>query len=449
VATTPQTQTASGAAQRSAAAARPAGRFHIVHPAELARAFEVEGPLLVLGRLGDGELAVRHQTVSRRHLELAWDAGTARYHARDLESHNGSAIDGVALGDSARALGDGAVLRVGDVILVFEHGPAVEDAPEVSRDAVPGQAAATRVLRAQIARAAADPSPVLLVGETGTGKERIAAELHRLSGRRGPLVPVNCAAFSANLVESQLLGHVRGAFTGAQGESAGLIRSAGGGTLFLDEIGELPLDLQPKLLRVIQEREVLPVGGARALKVDVRMVGASNRDLARLVDEGGFRRDLYARMAMWELRVPPLRERRADILAWLRLLSERWLTERALTANVMTFSAQAAEALVVAEWHDNLRGLDRFVHEHAERDQMISLSDLPSWIVRRAPAPPVPPPPPAAPKRPAPTRDELEAVLARLGGNIRATTKHYGRDHRQIYRWMEAFGLKGEGQGDA
>ena len=444
-----QTETTiSRAAQKSVARPRPEGRLHVVHPVEMSRIVDLAGKQATIGRQVEGDLGLRHQTVSRRHLELEWDGEMGRYLARDLGSHNGSALDGVALGESTRALHHGAVLRVGDVILVFEDGRALgaEDSADVSREAVPGEAAATRALRAQIARAAGDPSPALLIGETGTGKERLAAELHRLSGRRGDLVAVNCAAFTANLVESQLLGHVRGAFTGAQGEQPGLIRSASAGTLFLDEIGELPLDLQPKLLRVIQEREVLPVGGAKAVRVDVRMVAASNRDLARHVEAGGFRRDLYARMALWEIRVPPLRERRADVLGWVRLLHGRWLSERGQPATPLRLTAEAAEKLILGEWHDNLRGLDRFVHELSDRETIISAADLPGWIkagdAARPSAALVEPVPPRSPRVPAPTREELAETLARLGGSVRATAKHYRRDRRQIYRWLEAFGLK-------
>src|SRR5262249_8247123 len=159
---------------------------------------------------------------------------------------------------------------------VFEVGEEIEgdDAALVSTSAIPGQAAKTRGLRAAVGRAARDPSPVLIVGETGVGKELIAGEIHRGSGRTGALVAINRAALSRELVESQPFGHERGAFTGAHDAQAGYFRAAQGGTLFLDEIGELPLDLQPKLLRAIEEGTVHPVGSTRTVRVDVRIVAA-------------------------------------------------------------------------------------------------------------------------------------------------------------------------------
>ncbi len=222
---------------------------------------------------------------------------------RDLASHNGSRINGRQLTpEIAIELTQGDTIQLGDVIAVYQIEPAeqTQDAM-VSLDALPGVSVAMQRLRRTVARAGRDRSPVLLVGETGTGKEQIAREIHRLSGREGALLSVNCAALSRELIESQLFGHVRGAFTGAVADHAGLFRAATGGTVFLDEIGDLPLDLQPKLLRALQEAEVLPVGATRALPVDVRVIAATNRDLTASVEAGGFRRDLYARLAMWEI----------------------------------------------------------------------------------------------------------------------------------------------------
>jgi transcriptional regulator with GAF, ATPase, and Fis domain len=373
----------------------------------------------------------------------------------DLDSSNGSFVDG-SIARAPLPLRDGAVVRLGPAALaVYESSAGVwaEEAPSVSQEALPGEAGATRLLRAKLAQVAADPSPVLLVGETGTGKELLAGEIHRLSGRGGRLVPVNCAALAPQLVESQLFGHVKGAFTGAHDAQPGLFREAQGGTLFLDEIGELPLDLQPKLLRAIQEREVQPVGSPRAVRVDVRVVAATNRDLAAEVEQGRFRRDLYARLSLWEVPVPPLRARRADLVMWIERLHRRWLTERGRAGEgTLSFDAPAGEALLLQPWPDNLRGVDRLVHALAAQPsapaEPITLEQLPAWAVAAPRAPeaedgtPEPEEAPAAARLPAPTREELQATLARFDGSVRATAKHYGRDRRQIYRWMEAFGIK-------
>jgi DNA-binding NtrC family response regulator len=176
-------------------------------------------------------------------------------------------------------------------------------------------------------RAAQVECTVLLTGETGTGKEVWARLLHRLGPRvNQAFVPVNCAALTATLAESQLFGHVRGAFTGAAGESLGVFRAGNGGVVFLDEIGDMPLELQPKLLRVLQEGEVTPVGSAYPVHVDVQVVAATNRNLGRDVEEGRFREDLYYRLNMVELRMPPLRERIKDIPIFIEYFSEKFAT---------------------------------------------------------------------------------------------------------------------------
>jgi len=432
-----------------------AARIVVVHPPELCGAARIEGPRVVLGRNPEGgaTVPISHPTVSRSHLALEWEPARRGWAALDLGSHNGTAIDGAPLASGGRApIGDGSVLRLGQVLAVFEAGKRLSaaDAPGVDREAIPGDAAATCHVRAQVARAARDPSPVLVVGETGTGKELVTAELHRLSGRSGRLVAVNCAALSRELVESQLFGHAKGSFTGATDTQPGLFRAAQGGTLFLDEVGELPLDLQPKLLRAIQTGEVHAVGAAQAVRVDVRVVAATNRDLSVEVEAGRFRRDLYARLALWEVRVPPLRERRADLLCWVTRLHHRWMEGRSRRAAPWMLSSEAAEALLVCPWPDNLRGVDRLIHElgSAVADgATVALADLPTWLTepRRADArsaePPEPPGAPAAPKPPTPSKAELEALLAETG-SVRATAKRLGRDRRQIYRWIEAHGLR-------
>ena len=237
--------------------------------------------------------------------------------------------------------------------------------------------------------------------------------------------------------------------------SRALFREADGGTLFLDEIGELPLDLQPKLLRAIEEREVRPVGSTRSFAVDVRVIAATNRNLARQVQEGSFRRDLYGRLSLWEITVPPLRRRRGDLFMWIERLRRRWLSERsrAAPAQDWVFEAPAAEALLMREWRDNLRGVDRLVHAlagaaapGAQPDgEPFAFGALPSWLWEPASietAETHHTPVPATPARPAPNREELIAALAQHQGSVRATARYYERDRRQIYRWMESFGLK-------
>jgi DNA-binding NtrC family response regulator len=418
--------------RRRAARAPAAARLHVVAPRGLRAVVELGAGEHVVGRDAAATVRLEHETVSRRHLALAWDAAAGRHQARDLGSRNGTWIDGRP---APAPLVDGTVIRAGDVILVHEAGVVDEPESAVDRDALPGASAPMARLRALLERAAADAAPVLVVGETGTGKERVAAELHRLAGRPGPLVPVNCAALAPTLAESALFGHLRGAFTGATDEQPGLFRSAHQGTLFLDEIGELLPALQPKLLRAIELGEVAPVGSARATRVAVRVVAATSRDLAAAVEEGGFRRDLHARLSLWELALPPLRARRPDLLDWLDRLDRRCLAARGVEATPLALEPEAAEALLLAPWPANLRGLDRLVHElRARRRGDVGLDDLPAWLRDREPA--------AAPRAGVPTRAEFLEAHARLGGKVHALARHFGRERRQIYRWLEAYGLR-------
>ena len=419
-------------------------RLVAVHPPELAawRLELADAPVVIGREQAEGVSApLAHGTVSRRHVEIRWERGPGHV-AIDLGSHNGSRLAGGRLGDRAAALEDGAILQLGEVFLVYERvigGRA--GAGDEAADAIPGTASAVARLRRQVVRAAADPSPVLLLGETGVGKERIAREIHRLSGRPGPLVALNCAALSPQLVESQLFGHLRGAFTGATSAAEGLFRAADGGTLFLDEIGELSADLQPKLLRALQEGEVLAVGATTGVAVDVRVVAATNRDLPGDVDAGRFRRDLYARLAMWELRVPPLRERRVDLFDWIDRLHRAWRSARpGSNAALPALLPDAVEAVLFHPWMDNLRGLDRLVHALATMSARGPLArrDLPSWLTSAAE--PEPPEVPAG-GLPVPTRDEFIAAHRELDGNVRALARRFNRDRRQIYRWIEAYGL--------
>jgi transcriptional regulator with PAS, ATPase and Fis domain len=241
-----------------------------------------------------------------------------------------------------------------------------------------GQSQATLELRDQVRRIAPRSCTVLLEGETGVGKEVTAREIHAQSLRATkPFVPVDCTGFAPELIESQLFGHVKGAFTGAANATLGMLRCADGGTLFLDEIGELPLSVQAKLLRCLQERAVVPLGGVEPITIDVRVVAATHRDLARMVREGTFRQDLYFRINVVRLTLTPLRQRLDDVLR----LAEHFLDEFAewYEEPRKTLAAGVREVLVRYEWPGNVREL-RNAMERAYlfcRDRTIDVADLP------------------------------------------------------------------------
>jgi len=215
-------------------------------------------------------------------------------------------------------------------------------------------------LLTQVERIALSEATVLVVGETGTGKELIARHIHTVSGRKGPFVPVNCGAFSESLIDAELFGHESGAFTGASHARAGWFEAANGGTLFLDEIGDLSLPLQVKLLRVLQERQVVRLGSRRGIALDVRLVAATNIDLARAVAAQHFRADLYYRLSVASVRLPPLRERPADILPLARhfIAVYQARTQRAS----VSLSEAAQQALLAYGWPGNIRELENAIH---------------------------------------------------------------------------------------
>ena len=215
-----------------------------------------------------------------------------------------------------------------------------------------------RELFSQMTRAAKAPLPLLIRGETGTGKELIARELHRLSDRAaGPFVAVNTAAIAESLTESELFGHVKGAFTGADADRSGCFRQADGGTLFLDEIGDMPLAAQTKILRAIQEHVIQPVGSSKTVAVDVRIISATHQDLEAAISDGRFRQDLYFRVRGIELRIPPLRARREDVL-----LLANYFLERSFGADsIPAFGADVTDALLAHPWPGNVRELEQTI----------------------------------------------------------------------------------------
>ncbi|HEY5975151.1 MAG TPA: sigma-54 dependent transcriptional regulator [Geobacteraceae bacterium] len=218
---------------------------------------------------------------------------------------------------------------------------------------------------------------VLITGESGTGKELIARSIHAGSSRRAaPFIAINCAAIPRDLLESELFGHVKGAFTGAVRDKTGKFQLADGGTLFLDEVGELPLELQPKLLRAIQEKEVEPVGGTKLQKLDVRIVAATNLDMDKAIAAGTFREDLYYRLSVIPLQLPPLRERRTDIPLLIRYFCTKHNSEK------VSFDEDALEAMIAYSWPGNVRELENSVERMLimRSGETITPADLPGKI---------------------------------------------------------------------
>ena len=296
----------------------------------------------VLGR--EADLVIDDPSVSRQHVKL--EPAAEGLWVTDLGSHNGTFLDGGKLGARTLAPWD-SVLRVGVCVLVVtKDAAAFEERDTRSPGLVGGPSLAS--VRAQVARLGPSTLPVLIEGETGTGKELVARALHDASGRSGPFVGINCAAIAPELVESELFGHTKGAFSGALAARRGLFRSAHKGTLLLDEVGELPLAMQAKLLRVLETGEVRSVGEDAVTSVDVRVVAATHRDLFALAESEEFRSDLLHRIAAAQVRLPPLRARRADVSS---------LCLHLLEGESVTLAATALEALMLAPFPGNVREL--------------------------------------------------------------------------------------------
>ena len=287
-------------------------------------------------------------------------------------------------------------------------------------------------------RVAQVDSTVLLTGESGSGKERLARLVHDTSPRaRGPFLAINCAAIPESLLESELFGHARGAFTGAARDRAGLFEAASGGTLFLDEVGELPPSVQAKLLRVLQEREVRRVGENRGRPVHARIVAATNRELPQEVAQGRFRKDLYYRLRVVELRVPSLRERGEDLLPLARVL----LSDAAsrLGRRVEGLTPQAADQLARHDWPGNVRELENALERAVAlaRGRRVDVEDLPEDVRHALP----PPSSAGAPRRLADVeRDYILAALDHNGGNQTRTAQQLGIGAATLYRKLKAYG---------
>jgi transcriptional regulator with PAS, ATPase and Fis domain len=306
-------------------------------------------------------------------------------------------------------------------------------------DIVARSAAMRRVL-GLAERVATVDAPVLLTGESGCGKERIARHIHALSRRSsGPFIPVNCGALPEHLLESELFGHVKGAFTGADRHHQGLFEAAAAGTLLLDEVGEIPLAVQVKLLRVLQDREVRPVGSSKSGKVDVRIVAATNRDLGEMVRARAFRKDLYYRLKVVSIEVPPLRQRREDILP----LAHAFVRRNCDTYHCgpCSLSARALDRLLAYPWPGNVRELEHAMERAvvlAEGKPRIEESDLPPEILTGGE---VPPPDESLLPLAELERRHILRVLALHGGGRKETAKTLGIGTNTLWRKLRTYGV--------
>lgn len=315
---------------------------------------ELPGPSATIGSGNDCGLVLADRAVSRHHLTIRIEQNRIR--VIDMGSHNGTTVDGIQIRDAyARP---NSCIVVGQTSLRLCMTTTIIELPLSANDRfgrLLGKSIAMRRVFAVLEKAAESDATVLLEGETGTGKEAAARGIHDASPRAGkPFVVFDCSAISASLMESELFGHKKGSFTGAVADRPGLLEEADGGTLFLDEIGELPMDMQPKLLRALENMEVRRVGVNQPQHVDVRIVAATNRPLTRAIDVGTFREDLYYRLAVITVRLPPLRERLEDIPQLVRQFEKDLSARMRATSPI---SSSVMDAFAEQSWPGNVREL--------------------------------------------------------------------------------------------
>jgi DNA-binding NtrC family response regulator len=402
-------------------------------------------------RVGTGEgveLRLSDKTVSRFHAELC--ASERGIVLRDLGSTNGTTIAGV--GVTEVVLSSDAEIRFGGSKVRLRLGGArekIETSDRTSFGAMIGGSAAMRRIYAILERAAPTTAPVLVTGESGTGKELAARAVHDASPRRDEAFEVvDCGGLPATLIESELFGHEKGAFTHATHDRPGAFERADGGTLFLDELGELPLDLQPKLLRALGEGEVRRLGSRQSRKVDVRIVAATNRDLRREVNAGNFRSDLFYRLAVIQCQLPPLRERLEDLSLLVPALAKRIAADRGLE-RVIEVDDDLLSTLEAHHWPGNIRELRNHLEQLAILDMAPELSrDGPQVAFGGGESF-------AALKRLPLTvaktqlieafeRDYLESLLDDVNGNVAEAARRAGVDRGTLFRTIRRYGMKVE-----
>jgi transcriptional regulator of acetoin/glycerol metabolism len=398
------------------------------------------------GRLA---IAIPDDRMSGSHARLS--RVDRRFVLEDCESKNGTAVNGKRV-DVPVELADGDVIETGHTFFVYRarvpRGLAAEPSGTgegFGADDLPLATFVPMLARQyeRLAKIAPSNIPVVVTGETGTGKEVVARALHRQSGRAGAFLALNCGAIPGTLVESELFGARKGAFSGAVEDRPGLVRAADGGTLFLDEIGELPLAAQVALLRVLQEQEVLPIGGTKPIKVDVRIVAATHKALDRMVDSGSFRADLYARLGGLVVRLPALRDRRED----LGLIVTRLLRRIAPDAGDVRISRAAARAIFQYSFPHNIRELEKALAlglaiARGEQKTEIDLEGFPDEL--RAQLRPLTAQPrneDVAGDDDAERKAHLIALLTRYRGRVADVARAMGKARMQIHRWIQRYDI--------
>jgi DNA-binding NtrC family response regulator len=412
------------------------------------RGLEIDLPPIgvVIGTERSCDVVLTDAFISRRHCSIAPSA--AGFAITDLGSKNGTVIDGVAVGKVVAP--PGAALRIGKTLVQLMPADEVLDIPPSENDRFGGLYGASQAMRqvfAVLERASKSAAPVLFLGESGTGKELMARGVHDASPRKdGPFVVFDCGASTETLIESDLFGHTKGAFTGATSDRQGAFAAAHGGTLFLDEIGDLPVALQPKLLRMLEAGEVIALGGRKSERYDVRIVAATHRDVFAEVARGGFRGDLYYRLAVVEVHVPPLRQRPGDLATLITMFLER-AGRTDLGAQV---GGAALERLQRYHWPGNVRELrnviTRAVALAGPDDDFQSLP----FVLRPTAA--APEAVTARADRPFhEAKDELVAkfereyltdLVARAGGNLSQAARIAGLERKFLYKLLERAGLR-------
>jgi transcriptional regulator with GAF, ATPase, and Fis domain len=406
--------------------------------------FVMDRDVVKVGSSRDNDLVLEHETVSRNHFEIRV---TEEGHLiRDLQSTNGTDVEGCRIVEAY--LHAGARIGVGEVVLVFQPLREKVEVPLSAHNSYGGMLGRSLKMRAlfhMAERVASRDTTVLITGETGTGKGLLAEEIQMQSPRsEAPFVVVDCSTIPAHLMETELFGHVKGAFTGAVSSRSGAFEEAHKGTIFFDEIGELPSTLQPKLLRVLEKREVKRVGQTDTFPVDVRIIAATNRELKAEVEAGNFREDLYFRLSVFELRIPPLRDRKEDI----PFLAKEFIRSMSEGAQ-RRFGEDAIRFLSSHDWPGNVRELRNIIERvvHLVDDKVIDAPSIMSTSITG-----VGPAPDSGSwggrgkysfqkAREMAEREYLVDLLRRHGFNVTAAAKTADIHRQSLHRLLRKHGL--------